>query len=634
LTRIVIFPCITCLFACLLVCLFFLFFLLLQSDTSSTTDACVAQLSAIEDEIDRLVTMQIATAGRMAIRSKPIPDPPVQLLSVDLELARAKIHHLTKGRVSTIKPFQQLAISATLLSRDCFVVAPTGSGKSMCFQIPGIWTTATQDVTVVISPLCALITDQVTSLNMAIPNVAAHPPFAQHFDHTQNEHKAILPFIPRESFEAMLMDKIIRNDNAPRFVYVTPEHFVYSSAFKRFMYELMKRHRVKRFVLDEVHTILEWGASFRPALSQLSSAMAGLESACGVRVPRMAVTATVTPTAQETLARLLLMEKSYITVREPLDRPNIKYVIAHVPYERPSFAEWLVLAWNCAWSHLILELPQLSLAQDKIVIYVLRIKDAESLADAIGPEAVPYHSEMTAEDKQKAIARWLSSESGVIVSTSALGMGLDIPNVRAVVHLHMPQSLQALSQETGRAGRDGKRCVSIIVWNPFMLRDLIIVRDLGSEVDIEGIVGVLSFMHTDQCRRKVLLRYLGDYSDVATDPWNCCDAFVSVQMTQPQDMTMAAQEMLQQFNTKCFSKSQKLSFVFDVVPSWVPQLSPSRAFFVFFCLIVRGFFDLCVVESGQPKKWSHWEIKRNCHRFYNIIARREMLWVRLQIDED
>ena len=392
---------------------------------------------------------------------------------------------------------QRSIIDATLQGRDSLVIMPTGGGKSLCYQIPAILRKGTG---LVVSPLIALMQDQVTALHEL--GIAA--------DFLNSSQS------PEEQREVTTR---LRHGEL-QLLYVAPERLV-----TEHMRSLLRDAPLSVIAIDEAHCVSQWGHDFRHdylALGDLGDLFPG--------VPRMAVTATATDrTREEIVSRLELNEPELFVA--PFDRPNISYTVQVKNNERAQLLKFLQ-------SH----------RGDAGIVYCLSRKKTESIAGWMceqGFEALPYHAGLAAEVRARNQRRFLTGDGLVIVATIAFGMGIDKPDVRFVAHLDLPKSIESYYQETGRAGRDGEPADA---WMVFGLQDVVRLRQIldQSEADEEyrryervKLDALLGWCEVTGCRRRPLLAYFGD--SLAEDCGNC-DGCLAPATTW--DGTEAAQKLL------------------------------------------------------------------------------------------
>lgn len=364
---------------------------------------------------------------------------------------------------------QQEIIQHVIDGGDALVLMPTGGGKSLCYQIPAI---AREGVAIVVSPLIALMQDQVDAL-LQLGVKAAF------LNSTQDAASA------RKIEQAMLNSEL-------DLVYVAPERLLMP-----YFLDLLKQSKLALFAIDEAHCVSQWGHDFRPEYIQLSILHEQFP-----RVPRIALTATAdAPTQKEIIERLCLTDaRQYIS---SFDRPNIRYRIIQKQNPREQLHQFLTE------EH----------AEDAGIVYCLSRKKVEETAEWLqekGWQALPYHAGMSNKERQKHQQRFLREEGLIMVATVAFGMGIDKSNVRFVAHLDLPKSMEGYYQETGRAGRDG---LAANAWLSYGLGDVITLRRMldSSEADEQHkrlerrkLENLLGFCETALCRRQVLLNYFGE----------------------------------------------------------------------------------------------------------------------------
>lgn len=380
---------------------------------------------------------------------------------------------------------------------DALVLMPTGGGKSLCYQVPAL---VRPGVGVVISPLIALMQDQVDALS-------ALGVRAGFLNSTQFPDE-------RRTVEAQFLAGELD------LLYLAPERLRLESTAN-----LFDRGKIALFAIDEAHCVSQWGHDFRPdylALSVLHERWPD--------IPRIALTATATEkTRDEIVTRLDLGAARRFVAG--FDRPNIQYRIE--PKNRPE--------------RQLLDFIRTEHAGDAGIVYCLSRNSVEKTAAFLtenGIDAVPYHAGLDNRTRAANQARFLREDGLVVVATIAFGMGIDKPDVRFVAHLDLPKSVEGYYQETGRAGRDG---LASTAWMVYGLQDVVQQRKLidASEGDAAHrrqlqlhLDAMLALCETVTCRRTQLLAYFGQY----TEPCGNCDT--CLQPPQSWDGTVAAQKLL------------------------------------------------------------------------------------------
>jgi ATP-dependent DNA helicase RecQ len=380
---------------------------------------------------------------------------------------------------------------------DALVLMPTGGGKSLCYQIPAL---AREGMGVVVSPLIALMQDQVAALHEAGVRAAALNSAMSWPEVQQTERQA----------RAGELDLL----------YVAPERLLTERCLS-----LLDSCAVTLFAIDEAHCVSQWGHDFRPEYLQLAVLADRYRG-----VPRIALTATADmATRKEMIERLRLREPKVFIAS--FDRPNIRYRIAEKDNPRRQLLRFI------REEH----------AGDSGIVYCLSRASVEDTADFLvrqGIDALPYHAGLdsgTREDNQR---RFIRDDGIVMVATIAFGMGIDKPDVRFVAHLDLPKSIEGYYQETGRAGRDG---LPADAWMVYGLQDVVQQRRMidqsEASADYKRAAGakldaLLGLCETTQCRRVRLLDYFGEAAEPCGNCDNCLDR------PQEWDGTVAAQKLL------------------------------------------------------------------------------------------
>jgi ATP-dependent DNA helicase RecQ len=396
------------------------------------------------------------------------------------------------------RPLQEEIIQAVLDGKDAFVLMPTGGGKSLCFQLPSLML---DGLTLVVSPLIALMKDQVDSLTANGIQAAYLNSSLTKTERQEVEERAI--------------------NGELDLLYVAPER-VGSYGFSAFLEKLT----VGLVAIDEAHCISEWGHDFRPDYRNLRNLRMRLPS-----VPMMALTATATQRVRQDILRELVMPQAKVFVSS-FNRPNLTY---HVRPKLEMFPQLLEL-----------------LNQHKdasTIIYCFSRKDTESLALQLthkGHKALAYHAGLPAQDRKRVQERFIRDEVPIIVATIAFGMGIDKPDVRLVVHTDLPKTIEGYYQETGRAGRDGlpSECVLFYSFGDKRKQDFFI-EQIG-DADEQALArkklhDVIVYCQSPFCRRLILLTY---FDEVWEEP-HCesCDNCLRVG-SEREDATIVSQKIL------------------------------------------------------------------------------------------
>ena len=393
----------------------------------------------------------------------------------------------------------QLEIIQNVIDRkDVFVLMPTGSGKSICYQIPAM---ILNGVGLVISPLIALMQDQVAALRQ-------NGVRAEYLNSSLSNHEA------RQVESRVLSGEV-------DILYIAPERLL-TEKFQEFL----KRIKVSLFAIDEAHCVSQWGHDFRPEYLRITGVTGHFPEA-----PRLALTATAdTQTRHDILEKLDLTDAVHFI--SSFDRPNIDYRMQLKNNEKKQLYEFI----------------QHEHPGESGIVYVRTRKRADLIASWLeekGIKALSYHAGLDSQIRHENQRQFLEDEVSVIVATIAFGMGIDKPDVRFVAHLDLPASMEAYYQETGRAGRDGQPSDA---WMVYSLADLVAMKKLQDTSDADEsfkriqrqkLESLLGYCETVECRRTVLLGYFGEKY-----PAPCRNCDTCNQEVETWDGTVAAQKAL------------------------------------------------------------------------------------------
>jgi ATP-dependent DNA helicase RecQ len=374
---------------------------------------------------------------------------------------------------------QEAIVNTVINGGDALVLMPTGGGKSLCYQIPAL---ARSGTAVVISPLIALMQDQVAALVQSGVRAAYL--------------SSTLDWKEAQAIESQLVDG--RLD----LIYIAPERLVTPR-----MLDQLSRVKISLFAIDEAHCVSHWGHDFRSDYLGLSLLKEQFPN-----VPRIALTATADPRTRADIIQRLGLEKAEIFLSS-FDRPNIFYRIAQKQKSLDQLEDFI----------------RREHAGDAGIVYCLSRNKVEKTAESLnqrGIRALPYHAGLPGKVREENQTRFLREEGLVMVATIAFGMGIDKPNVRFVAHLDLPKSIESYYQETGRAGRDG---LAANAWMVYGIADVIKLKSMLDQSDASAefrreekrkVDAMLALCETVQCRRQLLLAHFGEALD---EPCGHCD---------------------------------------------------------------------------------------------------------------
>ena len=441
-------------------------------------------------------------------------------------------------------------INRVLDGHDTLAIMPTGGGKSICYQIPALFS---EGITLVVSPLISLMHDQVMNLN-------ENGVSACYLNSSQEVHER------REAEE-----QILRGD--VKIVYVSPEGLLSGS-----LSDFFNNLNISLIAIDEAHCVSQWGHEFRKDYTRL-----GELKNIFPNTPMLALTATADTKTREDIVQQLRMvsPKTFIS---SFDRPNIKYKITEREHEVRQLDKFI----------------KNNHPEDTGIVYCLSRRKVEKVAQELadlGHETIPYHAGLSPEKRQRGQEAFNREEKVIVVATIAFGMGIDRPDVRFVAHLDLPKSIESYYQETGRAGRDGKPSNA---WMVYGLQDVIKLSQMLETTDAgeaykkvarQKLDSMLSLCETVKCRRQYLLGYFGEDSE--KEVCGNCDA--CLEPAETWDATVDAQKVL----SVIYRTGQTFGagYVIDVL-----RESKNAK------ILERGHENLSVYGIGKEKSKNHWNI--------------------------
>ena len=394
---------------------------------------------------------------------------------------------------------QEEIINHLIEGGSSFVLMPTGSGKSLCYQIPAL---CREGVGVIVSPLIALMQDQITALaQLGISAGAINSSMSD-----------------RGVFE---VKQKLENNNLD-LLYVAPERLVMPE-----FVELLERVKIALFAIDEAHCVSQWGHDFRPDYTALSFLAERFED-----VPRIALTATADKATRKDIIERLKLENGRTFVGG-FDRPNIHYSILERNNAKKQVFDFI----------------QSYHPEDSGIIYCISRKKVEEMAEWLQGKdinALPYHAGLPAEVRSKNQDRFLREDKIIIVATIAFGMGIDKPDVRFVAHMNIPKSIEAYYQETGRAGRDGLPSNAYMIYG---MDDAVMQRnwiekseapELQKRIEHQKLNALLGLCEAAICRRQVLLEYFDDTGEPCGNCDTCDTKPQTFDGTTPAQMALSA----------------------------------------------------------------------------------------------
>lgn len=426
---------------------------------------------------------------------------------------------LYKFGLRGFRPGQLDAVNTTLRGDHCFVLMPTGGGKSLCYQLPSVIKSGkTRGVTIVVSPLLSLMEDQVD----ACRNRFGMQAFLINGESTAEHKEGIMVGLKERDPQ-----------NFINVLYVTPEMLSKNQRMINAFQQLHRRNRLARIVIDEAHCVSQWGHDFRPDYKALGDVVRQFSG-----VPIIALTATATQLVRTDVMANLGIDGSRL-ISQSFNRPNLSYSV-------------LPKAKNIVQN--IADLIKSQFPGKCGIVYCLSRKSCETVAKKLtdlGISAYHYHAGMDPPERSDVQRKWQANKYHVIVATIAFGMGIDKADVRFVVHHSLPKSLEGYYQETGRAGRDGKKSSCYLYYNYGDCKILKKMIDEGEgsreqkQRQHDMLRNVIQFCENkSDCRRVQVLNYFSE-SFKKEDCGESCDNCTSDATFEEKDLSQYAQKAIE-----------------------------------------------------------------------------------------
>ena len=551
----------------------------------------------------------------------------------------------TKGRFEAALPGQLRALQCIIAGVDLLAILPCGGGKTLLFVLPALQ--HTDGLTVIVSPLIALIEKMVGDLQAQLGDgIAMHCPAGDWIDdprgddgdddvsHTDIMHaRTALLEAGGDDFSAGSLEaRMVERDSGLRFVFFTPEQLVDPVPpvqSQRALAAVRRRRRaiarvcgddrLDRIVFDEAHTVAHW--AWRESLGRLGTELVAPLQCLRPNArppPILALTGTADARMEPAIAESLRFRAGYKVVREPLDRKNLRMMVLHITSQEGDYSEILVAGAKAA-----LALVVATIEGGHGIIYVHKRTDSMRLADLLaelGYPAFPYHAGLDRHTRSRNLRAWQDTSSAWLVGTLAASLGIDCPDVRAVVHLAFRRDVRDFWQEMSRGGRDHRGAQCVAVWHPILLAPIGFHADLApgsrAQGELSQMLRVL-VRRDGPCRRQGLLPLLGE--PAPERPCGACDVCCPDMLeaeepgTTPCDVSDAAQVLL-----NAISHAQQAGRSLPYLRTlrygrWRRDLSASLAYSLISKLLVADVVRLGHAQAAQARaatmgRWATLEI--------------------------
>ncbi|XP_076169564.1 ATP-dependent DNA helicase Q1 [Ptiloglossa arizonensis] len=371
-------------------------------------------------------------------------------------------------KIEKLRELQLPTMNAIMSNEDVILVMPTGGGKSLCYQLPAV---ISKGITIVVSPLVSLMEDQLHGLQKI--NVKA----------------MMLSAKCNKENVKIIMNALVDKKSDLKLIYVTPEYMAKSNRFMSKLQKAFEMKHLERFAIDEVHCCSQWGHDFRPDYKFL-----GILKSMFPSIPILGLTATAPAKIIVDVQKMLDIQ-GCLVLRATFNRPNLFYEVRRKPADKNTC---LAMIENLLKNRF----------KDKSgIIYTTTIKDAEQLTTDLRTLSLKvgcYHAMLEAEYRSEVYSKWISGKYQAVIATIAFGLGIDKPDVRFVIHHCISKSMENFYQESGRAGRDGKKSVCIVLYrlpDVFRLSTMVFQDKVG----LQNLYKVLVYcLDQTSCRRSII----------------------------------------------------------------------------------------------------------------------------------